>query len=144
MFAADCRGKGSRQKKLLNWSRWFWQKRIKPTCSQCQRDQAKQNKSGDCYGIDYVDECPKKYVPKLTPANRKFRTFLDYILPSLFDGYGKINYSTINHTFEIFNIEQSARPDLLEKILLTASIKIEIESEEQKRQNAKHKTRPHR
>ena len=71
-------------------------------------------------------------------------SFFNLVLPGLFDGYGKINYANINATFDILNISMESRPDLLEKILTTAGIKLEIDVEEQKRKNAKHKTRLNR
>jgi len=103
------------------------------TCDFCRRTQEDGLKEIDCKGIDAVDECPAGEVPKLSPPNLRAWFLISRILPALMDGYGGVNYGTIEAVFRIYQVPSGQRPILLDKCIAVISAIREVRESERKK-----------
>ena len=83
-------------------------------CGICRRSQKDGFRKFKCEGIDYVDECRTKEVPKLSRENEPLCDFLLRYIGVLFDGFGGFNVQGLQALFDIYGIPEGQRPVVLD------------------------------
>jgi hypothetical protein len=105
----------------MDWARWFFDKN-RMECSICRRSQKDGFRRIRCEGIETVDECPTKEMPKLRGEIKPFWAFFETVLPGLFDGMGGMQYSTIQSACDIWGVSRGERPIVLHYSLIVAAV----------------------
>ena len=77
-----------------------------------------------------MDECPIKEVPKLLPENSRFLFLWARIVPFLFSGMGGADAQAVVAVFDMYQIDHSQRPVLLDKCLVILSAIREVQEAE--------------
>ncbi len=99
------------------------------TCGLCQRSQRDGfRKNVKCDGIDTVDECPTKEVPKPSPENELFWQLFQRILPGLPNGMGGYNLEAIETVMNLYQVPEGQRPIIFDKCLAVITVIQEIMS----------------
>lgn len=83
-----------------------------------------------CEGIDTVDACLTGEVPKLSIDNIKFKSLLYRTLPGLFDGFGGVNFLSIDYVMNLCEVSPGQRPIVHDKILQVIAAIEDIRKEE--------------
>ena len=99
-------------------------------CSICRRSQKDGFRKFKCEGIDYVDECRTKEVPKLHKENMRIWNFLLSYIGILFDGFGGFNVQGLKVVFETCGIPEGERPVLLDSAVNVVRVIRELRKED--------------
>jgi len=76
----------------------------------------------NCKGIDYVDSCPRKIVPKISASNFLFWQFFQKISPGLQNNMGGFNIAPVKELLDVYSIPEGQRAIFYDRLFIVLGV----------------------